>query len=89
PMVADVTSDFVYARLQRGSDDIATCYPSGDIDLWAERLKTYAQGSAPSDLTLIVPDRKVEKQPRDVFAFFITGGKVNAPAGAMALQSRV
>jgi uncharacterized protein YecE (DUF72 family) len=89
PMIADVTSDFVYARLQRGSDDIATCYPAEDIDLWASRLKTYAEGAAPSDLSIIAPGRTVENRPRDVFAFFITGGKVNAPAGAIALQKRV
>ena len=88
-MLADVTSDFVYARLQRGSDDIPTCYPPEDIDLWAKRLKTYAGGSVPDDLPLIAADRSVKKQPRDVFAFFITGGKVNAPAGAMALQQRL
>ncbi|WP_394689631.1 DUF72 domain-containing protein [Hoeflea sp.] len=86
PMIADVTSDFVYARLQRGSDDVPTCYTPEDIDFWAKRLATYAAGEAPADLDLIAPDRNVEKQPRDVFAFFITGGKVNAPAGAMALQ---
>jgi hypothetical protein len=57
PMVADVTSDFVYARLQRGSDDVATCYPPEDIDLWANRLRTYAEGGMPSDLALIAPDR--------------------------------
>lgn len=89
PMLADVTSDFVYARLQRGSDDIATCYPAQDIDLWANRLKTYAGGDAPSDLSMIAPGRTVDKQPRDVFAFFIAGGKVNAPAGAIALQKQV
>ncbi|WP_375588504.1 DUF72 domain-containing protein [Hoeflea alexandrii] len=88
PMVADVTSDFVYARLQRGSDDVPTCYPEEDMDLWAQRLQTYAEGSAPADLPVIAPDRTVAIQPRDVFAFFITGGKVNAPAGAMALQAR-
>lgn len=89
PLVADVTSDFVYARLQRGADDIPTCYPPKDLDLWAKRLKTYAEGGAPADLPLIAKDRSVDKQPRDVFAFFISGGKVNAPAGAMALQQRV
>jgi uncharacterized protein YecE (DUF72 family) len=89
PMIADVTSDFVYARLQRGSDEVPTCYPLADIDLWADRLKTYAEGGAPADLPLIAADRTVEKQPRDVFAFFITGGKVNAPSGAIELQKRV
>jgi hypothetical protein len=38
---------------------------------------------------MIAPDRSVEKRPRDVFAFLITGGKVNAPTGAITLQGKV
>ena len=44
---------------------------------------------APDDLPRIDPDHKPEKKPRDVYAFFITEGKVNAPNGARALQKRV
>jgi uncharacterized protein YecE (DUF72 family) len=89
PMLPDVTADFVYCRLQKGEDDIETCYPKKEIAHWAERVKTYASGGVPDDLPLIAPDRKVEKTPRDVFAFFITGGKVNAPNGAQELQKAV
>jgi len=89
PMFADVTADFVYARLQKGSDEIPTCYPPEDITRWAERFKTYAGGGTPGDLPPVAPNRTVEKKPRDVFAFFITGGKVNAPHGARALQAAV
>lgn len=89
PMVADVTADFVYARLQKGSDDIATCYADGDMKVWAKRLKTWAEGGVPADLPLVDEARKVAKLPRDVFAFFIHEGKVNAPQGAMAMQALV
>jgi uncharacterized protein YecE (DUF72 family) len=89
PMFADVTADFVYARLQTGTDDTPTCYPQDKIDQWAERFKTYAQGKVPDDLPLNAPERTVEAKPRDVFAFFISGGKVNAPNGARLLQSAV
>ncbi|MBW8446070.1 MAG: DUF72 domain-containing protein [Arenimonas sp.] len=89
PMFADPTADFVYARLQKGSDDIATCYPPKDIDAWAGRFKTYAHGGVPDDLPTIGPGRSVDKAPRDVFAFFISGGKVNAPNGARLLQQAV
>ncbi len=89
PMLPDVTAEFVYARLQRGSDDVPTCYPESDMNLWAERLKTWAAGDQPGDLPLIAGDRKVETLPRDVFAFFITGGKVNAPRGAETLIERL
>jgi len=89
PMIADVTSDFVYARLQTGSDDVEACYDEKRLDLWADRLKTWASGGVVDDLELGDPSHKPEKKPRDVFAFFITEGKVNAPNGARALQKRV
>ena len=89
PMIADVAADFVYARLQKGSDDIPTCYSEPDMDAWAKRLTTWAAGEVPADLPLVDDSRKVKKTPRDVFAFFIHEGKVNAPQGAIALQQRV
>ena len=39
PAIADVTGDFVYARLQKGNDDIKTCYPPKELDAWAKRLR--------------------------------------------------
>lgn len=89
PMFPDVTADFVYARLQKGTDETPTCYPKQEIGEWAERFTTYAAGGVPDDLPIVAPDRSVEKTPRDVFVFFITGGKVNAPNGARELQSAV
>ncbi|MDI7863182.1 DUF72 domain-containing protein [Rhizobiaceae bacterium n13] len=89
PMFADVTADFVYARLQKGTDEEQACYPVKPMEEWAVRLKTYAAGGVPEDLPLIAPARKVENAPRDVFAFFITGGKVNAPTGARELKNRL
>ncbi|KSV69710.1 hypothetical protein N185_27100 [Sinorhizobium sp. GW3] len=89
PMIADVTADFVYLRLQKGSDDIKTCYAADKLDLWAERAKAFAAGDEPSGLEKSAPDRTAKKEPRDVFAYFITEGKVNAPNGARELQKRV
>jgi uncharacterized protein YecE (DUF72 family) len=86
PMIADVTADFVYARLQKGSDEIKTCYPDTDMRAWANRLETWADGGIPDDLPLVDPSHKPRKQPRDVFAFFIHEGKVNAPQGAIAMR---
>lgn len=88
PEIADVTADFVYARLQRGSDDVETCYPPKALDEWAVRLKSWAGGGQPKDLPLVDPEHGAKEIPRDVFAFFITSGKVNAPNGARELQRR-
>jgi uncharacterized protein YecE (DUF72 family) len=89
PAIADVTGDFVYARLQTGSDDIPTCYEPKRLDEWAARIKLWAQGKAPDDLPLADPAGKAPVKPRDVFVYFITSGKVRAPHGAKAFMERV
>ncbi|HEY3695718.1 DUF72 domain-containing protein [Phenylobacterium sp.] len=87
PLIADVTADIVYARLMKGSDEIETGYPPGDLDRWASRLAAYARGGVPADLGCVdaTPPPKV---PRDVYAYVIHEGKVRAPAAAMALIAR-
>jgi len=88
PAISDVVGDFVYARLQKGNDDIKTCYPSKELDAWAKRLQLWAGGGEPDDLPRADP-AKAKKIPRDVFAYVIHEGKVRAPAGAMELIERV
>jgi uncharacterized protein YecE (DUF72 family) len=88
PAIADVVGDFVYARLQKGDDEIKTCYPPKQLDAWAERLQLWAEGGEPDDLPR-VDKPSAKKTPRDVFAYVIHEGKVRAPAGAMELIERV
>jgi len=88
PAIADITTDFVYARLQTGQDTISTAYAPKDLDAWAKRFKLWASGGEPSDLPR-VEKIGAPKQPRDVFAYVIHEGKIRAPAGAMALIERV
>ena len=85
PALADVTGDFIYARLQTGSDDIETAYSPADLKTWAGRLAQWADGGRPADLPCADPAHEPEVKPRAVFAFIIHEGKVRAPAGAMAL----
>ena len=89
PEIADLTADFVYARLQTGSDDIATAYHDKDLDAWADRIGTWAKGGEPADLPKVDAATTAPGNPRDVFAFIIHEGKVRAPAGAMALIQRL
>lgn len=89
PEIADVTSDFVYARLQKGNDNIETAYTADALDKWADRAKLWAEGSVPNDLPLAAPSEKSEKRPRDVFVYFIHEGKVRAPQAAQALAKRI
>lgn len=88
PLIADTSADFVYARLMRGKDEVRDCYAEADIDAWARRFAIYAEGDQPADLPSVA-GRVPAASARDVFAFFISGGKVRAPAGALALLDRV
>lgn len=89
PEIADVTSNFVYARLQKGDDAVETAYPAESLDKWAERAKFWAQGDVPEDLPLASPEHRPEKSARDVFVYFIHEGKVRAPQAAQALAKRL
>lgn len=88
PEIADVTADFVYARLQKGDDDIPTCYPPKALDAWTKRLKQWAAGDTPKDLPRVDP-KPAKAAPRDVFAYVIHEGKIRAPAAAMELIKRL
>lgn len=89
PEFADVTSDFVYARLQRGNDDIDICYTAPEMNRWVARAKTWAEGGQAGDLPLADPENAAENKSRDVFVYFIHEGKVRAPHGAMAFMERL
>ena len=88
PAIADVTADFVYARLQRSVADTETGYSEADLDRWAARAKTWAAGGTPDDLPTI-GEGAAKKAKRDVFVFFIAGAKERNPAAAEALIKRL
>ena len=88
PFIPDVTADFVYLRLLSASDDIPTGYEPKDLDLWADRFRTYAEGHVPAAFSPL--DRTGPPAgPRDVYAYVIHEGKVRAPAAAMEFIKRV
>jgi uncharacterized protein YecE (DUF72 family) len=89
PAIADATGDFVYARLQKAEDAIATGYPPKALDAWVGRVRAWAEGRVPDDLPRVDPDHRPDVKPRDVFVYFIHEGKVRAPAAAMALIERL
>jgi uncharacterized protein YecE (DUF72 family) len=88
PAIADVTADFVYARLQRSGEDEATGYSAADLDAWAERARAWAAGGVPDDLPR-VGEGAAKKAKREVYLFFISGAKERNPAAAEALIERL
>ena len=83
PLIADVTADFVYARLMGTSEKEKLGYSKAAIEKWAARAKDWSKGGAPKDLPLLV--KQATKAPRDVFLFVISGAKARNPAAAQAL----
>jgi uncharacterized protein YecE (DUF72 family) len=88
PLIADVTSDFLYLRLQRTSEEFDTGYRKSDLATWAKRARAWADGGAPSDLSTLVPAAGA-KAKRDVFIYMISGAKVRAPVAAQALLAQL
>ena len=83
PCIADVSADFVYARLMGTTEKEKLGYSKAAIAKWAARLKAWEQGGAPADLKLAA--KPAAKKKRDVFAFVISGFKARNPAAAQAL----
>jgi uncharacterized protein YecE (DUF72 family) len=88
PEIADLTADFVYARLQRAREAEPAGYGAAALDRWAEAARGWAAGDSPSGL-VYVSDAKAAKTPRELFLFFISGDKVRNPAAAEALIGRL
>jgi len=88
PSMADITGDFIYARLMRSESTIGTGYPSGALDEWTKRAGLWADGGDPADLPH-VDEPAPQAKKRDVFVFFISSAKERNPAAAMAMQKRV
>ncbi|OUM01442.1 DUF72 domain-containing protein [Variovorax sp. JS1663] len=88
PSFADLTADFVYARLMMSDAAQETGYASQALDAWADAGKTWAAGGLPEALPY-VEKGKATKSARDVFIYFINGAKEKAPAAAGALIQRL
>jgi uncharacterized protein YecE (DUF72 family) len=88
PVIGDVTSDFVYARLVRSEAEVETGYAGVALDAWAKVARTFARGSEPKEFAR-VDGAAAPAKARDVFVFFINGAKERAPAAAEALLQRL
>ncbi len=88
PSFADITSDFIYARLMRASAATASGYAPHALDSWARRARLWSQGEDPGDLPHLAA-RAALPTARDVFLFLIGGAKEKNPAAAVQLLRRL
>ncbi|MEO8672389.1 MAG: DUF72 domain-containing protein [Tahibacter sp.] len=85
PSFADLSADFVYARLMRSRADVASGYPPVELAQWARRARLWAAGGEPDDLPRLA-GATPPAASREVFLYFISAAKARNPAAAMALQ---
>ncbi|WP_115528468.1 MULTISPECIES: DUF72 domain-containing protein [Xanthomonas] len=85
PSFADLSTDFVYARLMRSQARLHAGYPAPALKRWAERIQAWRRGDDPADLPHIDSTPQATNTPREVFVFFISAAKERNPAAAMAL----
>ena len=83
PSFADVTADFVYARLMRCESSCETGYRRNDRRLGRARTRMARRPRGPA---FRASRRGAPAPPRDVFLFFISGAKERAPAAAVATR---
>ena len=83
PLIADVTTDFVYARIMGTQAKEKLGYPAAMLKTWAERARDWEKGISPKASMLVAP--AAPKKKRDVFLFVISGAKEKNPAAAQAI----
>ena len=88
PGIADVTADFVYARLQQAREEEPAGYDGAELDRWTGVAKGWAKGEAPPGLPYVL-DGSAPATSRDVYLFLINGAKLRAPAAAQAVIARL
>lgn len=83
PQIADPTAPFIYARIMGTREDEPLGYAASELDLWADRARTWAAGGAPTGFDYVETNHPAA--PRDVFLYVISGHKDRNPQAAMAL----
>jgi uncharacterized protein YecE (DUF72 family) len=83
PLIADVTADFVYARIMGTEAKEKLGYPPATLKKWAERAQAWETGETPTKLPLLAA--AAPRKKREVFLFVISGAKERNPAAAKAI----
>lgn len=79
PTITDADAPLAYLRLMRTEADCPTGYAPAALDAWAQGARDWTRGTGACH----------GHTPRDVFVYFISGAKEQAPAAALALLERL
>jgi uncharacterized protein YecE (DUF72 family) len=81
----DQTADFTYCRLQGPPG--GERYSAAELESWAGNFSALSTGK-PISCRVVAPMQGAQPQ-RDVFAYFVSTDKPNAPRNALAIQERL
>jgi uncharacterized protein YecE (DUF72 family) len=84
PMLHDVTSDFVYARLHGIEELYASGYTEAALDEWAKKIRAWAKGGDAPGGNRVGP-AAAKRAKRDVYVYFDNDVKVRSPFDAARL----
>ncbi len=87
PVIADVTADFVYARLMGTVEKEKLGYSKAALAKWAGAGRGMGGWRRCQGYEVAGPAAPAKK--RDVFMFVISGAKEKNPAAAMALMEEI
>ncbi|MCC7272714.1 MAG: DUF72 domain-containing protein [Alphaproteobacteria bacterium] len=88
PRLMDLTADFVYCRLHGSRELYRSGYEAADLDRWAARVVTWAEGRAMTDGEFAGRGHGSARR-RDVFVYFDNTDKLRAPDDARGLVRRL
>ena len=90
PMAQDVTADFMYLRLHGDKELYRSGYSDRALSRWAARIRTWHDGSEPSDAQRVSANGPPSREPRDVYCYFDnTDVKLRAPVDAKSLMRKL
>lgn len=88
PYTEDLTAGFVYARMHGQDEAYKKGYPKNVLSWWADRVRTWSSGGQPDDAHCVSLSRP-KGIKRDVFVYFDTEAKEQAPFDAMNLAQNL
>lgn len=89
PLLADVTSNFVYCRLHGSEVLYSSGYEADALEVWASRVVAWATGGEVDNCRKASRRSAPRRKRRDVFVYFDNDMKVRAPFDAAQLSDRV
>lgn len=88
PKLMDVTSDFVYCRLQGADRLYFSNYTERTLGNWANRVMHWREGAEADGVHVSSTDAP-HRAARDVYVYFDNTAKIHAPDNARGLRQRV